>query len=203
MNGEGGATRPLSFSPEEIWRCFRGGRGLKVDGVMKPGGETLATLLQVLSSQQSRTVIQVIAAALQDMGRNGDTILAHITPEEAAILDAVTDGASVNSDTGLLEFWFGGWDRDDDGNAYDNDAQSGYDAGEASDTQARENDRQSSFLDRRDRDRSGTRSKPGNDVLGGGRHDVENARRQQATQRPETGAQLNTAPPPLCIGRCG
>jgi hypothetical protein len=45
-----------------------------------------------------------LAAALQHMGRRGDTILAHLNPREAALLNKVTDGGTVNPKTGLLEF---------------------------------------------------------------------------------------------------
>ena len=74
-----------------------------------------------------------MAEAVRAMGRNGDTVLAHITPQEAALLDAVTDGMSINPATGLPEFFFDasrdhkdrqreadrsrfGGDRDNDGN---------------------------------------------------------------------------------------
>lgn len=53
------------------------------------------------------------AQRVQDAGRNGDTLLAHINPQEARLLDRVTDGASVNPRTGVLEFWdAGGSDAD-------------------------------------------------------------------------------------------
>ncbi|CCQ74776.1 protein of unknown function [Magnetospira sp. QH-2] len=47
---------------------------------------------------------------LQDHGRHGDTLLAHITEQEAMLLHLATDGGSINPMTGLLEFWE---DRDD------------------------------------------------------------------------------------------
>lgn len=87
---------------------FQRARGLKVDGAMKPGGETEQTLLSTMNVGQATTAIRAAARALQDMGRGGDAILAHLTPEEARFLDAVTDGASVNPATGLLEFRYGG-----------------------------------------------------------------------------------------------
>ena len=46
-----------------------------------------------------------MAALLQGMGRGGDTILAHINPQEAMLLDAVTDGGSINPVTGMPEFF--------------------------------------------------------------------------------------------------
>mgnify|MGYP005986918789 CR=1 FL=1 len=48
--------------------------------------------------------IREMAALLRGMGRGGDTILAHINPQEAMLLDAVTDGGSINPVTGMPEF---------------------------------------------------------------------------------------------------
>lgn len=48
--------------------------------------------------------IKGIAQQLQSMGRDGDTILAHIMPEEAAMLKRMGGRGSVNPRTGLLEF---------------------------------------------------------------------------------------------------
>ncbi len=56
--------------------------------------------------------IRRMAQALQSTGRGGDTILAHINPQEAALLDRVTDGGSINPRTGLAEFF------DDTGSSY-------------------------------------------------------------------------------------
>jgi hypothetical protein len=52
--------------------------------------------------------VQQAAQNIQGMGRYGDTILAHINPQEAMMLDQMTDGASVNPMTGMLEFYEGG-----------------------------------------------------------------------------------------------
>ena len=49
--------------------------------------------------------IREMAALLRGMGRGGDTILAHINPQEAMLLDAVTDGGSINPVTGMPEFF--------------------------------------------------------------------------------------------------
>ena len=48
--------------------------------------------------------VRKIAALLQSKGRGRDTILAHITPQEAALLKARGGRGSTNPDTGLLEF---------------------------------------------------------------------------------------------------
>ena len=51
--------------------------------------------------------IQQMAAILQGFGRGGDTMLAHINPEEAMLLNEVTDGGTINPVTGMPEFFFG------------------------------------------------------------------------------------------------
>lgn len=50
------------------------------------------------------TGIRALAQQLQSMGRDGDTILAHIMPHEAAMLKRMGGRGSVNPKTGLLEF---------------------------------------------------------------------------------------------------
>ena len=54
------------------------------------------------------TNIKQIAQKLQSYGRNGDTMLAHITPEEAKVLSLLGGSGTINPDTGLPEFFFGG-----------------------------------------------------------------------------------------------
>jgi len=46
------------------------------------------------------------AGLLQQAGRNGDTILAHINPAEAGMLKAAGGSGTINPETGLLEFGF-------------------------------------------------------------------------------------------------
>ncbi|PHS78941.1 MAG: hypothetical protein COB59_04605 [Rhodospirillaceae bacterium] len=69
--------------------------GLRLDGVMKPGGETA----QMLGSAN-----HINAQNLQSLGRNGDSILAHITPGEARLLKRKCRAGTINPKTGLLEF---------------------------------------------------------------------------------------------------
>ena len=54
------------------------------------------------------TNIKQIAKELQSYGRNGDTMLAHITPEEAKVLTLLGGSGTINPQTGLPEFFFGG-----------------------------------------------------------------------------------------------
>jgi hypothetical protein len=55
--------------------------------------------------------LRKIARLLQDKGRNGDTILAHINPREAALLREQGGAGTINPETGLPEFY-----EDDYGN---------------------------------------------------------------------------------------
>jgi hypothetical protein len=48
--------------------------------------------------------LRKIARLLQDKGRNGDTILAHINPREAALLREHGGSGDINPETGLMEF---------------------------------------------------------------------------------------------------
>ena len=48
--------------------------------------------------------LKSIAQDLQDKGRNGDTILAHINPQEAMMLKAAGGSGTINPATGLREF---------------------------------------------------------------------------------------------------
>jgi hypothetical protein len=53
------------------------------------------------------TEIKQIAGLLQSYGNNGDTVLAHITPEEAQLLKDLGGAGTINPDTGLIEFGIG------------------------------------------------------------------------------------------------
>ena len=55
-------------------------------------------------SKALRTDLNEMAALLRSKGRNGDTILAHINPEEAALLKARGGSGKPNPETGLPEF---------------------------------------------------------------------------------------------------
>jgi peptidoglycan hydrolase-like protein with peptidoglycan-binding domain len=72
-------------------RAFQNKAGLKVDGRMKPDGETEAALHKA-------------ARKLQGLGRNGDTVLANISPAKARMLKEKGGAGAVNPRTGLLEF---------------------------------------------------------------------------------------------------
>ncbi len=50
--------------------------------------------------------LKALAQELRSYGRNGDTILAHINPQEAGILKALGGSGTINPDTGLPEYFF-------------------------------------------------------------------------------------------------
>lgn len=50
--------------------------------------------------------LKSLAQELQSKGRNGDTILAHINPQEAGILKALGGSGTINPHTGLPEYFF-------------------------------------------------------------------------------------------------
>ena len=60
-----------------------------------------------------------IAALLASKGRYGDTMLAHINPQEAAILKAMGGSGTINPETGLPEYW-PSWVEDAADAFYDN-----------------------------------------------------------------------------------
>jgi hypothetical protein len=53
--------------------------------------------------------LKSIAQELQDMGRGGDTMLAHINPQEAAMLKAMGGSGTINPATGLPEYFKKFW----------------------------------------------------------------------------------------------
>lgn len=65
----------------------------------------IAKLLK--ASIQETSDLKEIARMLSKKGRGGDTMLAHITPKEAALLKESGGAGTVNPDTGLLEFYDG------------------------------------------------------------------------------------------------
>jgi hypothetical protein len=50
--------------------------------------------------------LKSLAQDLRSYGRNGDTMLAHITPQEAGILKSLGGSGTINPDTGLPEYFF-------------------------------------------------------------------------------------------------
>jgi hypothetical protein len=55
--------------------------------------------------------LKSLAQELQDYGRGGDTMLAHINPQEAAMLKAMGGSGTINPDTGLPEYFKKFWKK--------------------------------------------------------------------------------------------
>ena len=51
--------------------------------------------------------LKSLAQELPKYGRYGDTIVAHINPQEAALLKALGGSGTINPHTGLPEYWGG------------------------------------------------------------------------------------------------
>lgn len=76
----------------------------------------MAALTKVLKTDiMADFDLKALAQVLRSKGRNGDTILAHITPKEARKLRRAGGSGSINPDTGLPEFYEGGGDYYDFG----------------------------------------------------------------------------------------
>ena len=68
------------------------------DGGMPPG-------MMPPPQQFARGGIADAARIVASQGRNGDTMLAHITPQEARLLRSLGGSGTINPQTGLPEFW--------------------------------------------------------------------------------------------------
>jgi peptidoglycan hydrolase-like protein with peptidoglycan-binding domain len=102
LDGSNGPTGYYGERLKQAVKAFQKARGLRVDGDVGPEGETIRTLAQ----------------HLQGLGRRGDKVLAHLTPDEAKFLHDNTDGGSINPDTGLMEFNIAGEDADEKKGTY-------------------------------------------------------------------------------------
>ena len=60
--------------------------------------------------------IRRVASKLEDHGRHGDTLVAHINPREALMLALMGGAATKNPKTGLLEFYDSSYDGGGAGN---------------------------------------------------------------------------------------
>jgi len=71
--------------------------------------ETLQPAAQepMTMAQGGLATLNPIAREMAAMGRNGDTMLAHITPQEAALLKSRGGSGTINPYTGLPEFFIG------------------------------------------------------------------------------------------------
>jgi hypothetical protein len=98
-------------------------QSLVADGVIEEGDfppqyneEFMVLLKMVVYGYQARAAtpepvpfakggLAMAAEALRQQGRNGDTVLAHINPQEASLLKRMGGSGTINPETGLPEFF--------------------------------------------------------------------------------------------------
>jgi hypothetical protein len=71
-----------------------------------PPGMMGQTMPQMNFKKGGIASLPAMAEEVQDAGRRGDTMLAHITPEEAGILQLLGGSGAINPETGLPEYFF-------------------------------------------------------------------------------------------------
>lgn len=69
-------------------------------------------IIEMIAGSKGMGDAKSMAEMLRRMGRRGDTMLAHITPEEADMLMQAGGAGTTNPDTGLPEFYNGEFDYD-------------------------------------------------------------------------------------------
>lgn len=92
-----GGKAEASRAKSEKWNPFE-----KYEEFRKPGawrGD------EVTPNAKPSSSVRKAADRLSEKGRNGDTILAHINPQEAALLKSLGGAGTRNPKTGLLEFY--------------------------------------------------------------------------------------------------
>ena len=95
---------PEDLLPEQFDPMFFGALRVALDQIeAEAGGQPVQSF-----AMGGIANLRPIAAAMQGMGRSGDTMLAHITPREAGILQALGGVGTINPRTGLREY--GLWD---------------------------------------------------------------------------------------------
>lgn len=102
------------MTPNESAALIRAGRGQSsLPASLK--GRLGHQLSEATSATKDRPGLLDDAARLAEAGRRGDKVIAHITPEEAALLKARGGSGTVNPRTGLLEFFEGSDQADSHG----------------------------------------------------------------------------------------
>jgi hypothetical protein len=93
---------PEDLLPEQFDPMFFGALRVALDQIeAEAGGQPVQSF-----AMGGIANLRPIAAAMQGMGRSGDTMLAHITPREAGILQALGGVGTINPRTGLREYGF-------------------------------------------------------------------------------------------------
>jgi hypothetical protein len=91
MNAPGAPSAPATINTAEM--------GMEEPAMPPPQNFARGGIAELPSDLTS------VTEAIRRMGRNGDTVLAHITPEEARLLQARGGSGTINPETGLPEFF--------------------------------------------------------------------------------------------------
>jgi len=94
---------PPSMLPDQFDQTYIGTRLAALHELKQDTAER-ATPMEGMPMAQGG--LANVTQYLQSQGRDGDTILAHINPEEAALLKAFGGSGTINPNTGLREFKF-------------------------------------------------------------------------------------------------
>jgi hypothetical protein len=94
---------PPSMLPDQFDQTYIGTRLAALHELKQDTAER-ATPMEGMPMAQGG--LADVTQYLQSQGRDGDTILAHINPEEAALLKAFGGSGTINPNTGLREFAF-------------------------------------------------------------------------------------------------
>jgi len=94
---------PPSMLPDHFDETYIGTRLAALHELKKDTADRAAPMEGM---PMARGGLANVTEYLQSQGRGGDTILAHINPEEAALLKAFGGSGTINPNTGLREFAF-------------------------------------------------------------------------------------------------
>ena len=104
---------PEDLLPEEFDLAFFTAMNIALDQLSMAlpgemgGGEEEFEPFPINRAEGGIAELKPMAAAMSNMGRNGDSMLAHITPSEARLLRRRGGSGTVNPYTGLPEFFLG------------------------------------------------------------------------------------------------
>jgi hypothetical protein len=172
--------RPISSHVEGRNRALREGYGQAAPdtsaameqpnlGVIEPDKSRGGTAFANGGRSLGNNAIDNALRMARSMGRNGDTILAHINPQEAALLKALGGSGKINPRTGLPEFGFDDRpERGATGSSGSTGYNAGYGGGSPSSTPSSDGGNDGG-RGGNDGPFGGNRPSGGNDSIGGGR----------------------------------
>jgi hypothetical protein len=104
---DGGFFAALNLALDQINTSFPKENPMQGGIASMPMGAAMPTVEPQAFARGGLASLKPIPAGLAQMGRNGDTMLAHITPSEARMLRRNGGSGTINPRTGLPEFFLG------------------------------------------------------------------------------------------------